>query len=78
MYVPSMSMVRMNYEKIIFMVVATCLVLVHGVEVRGRAITDFEVRTWQVKHLDKPTVTSIKVVNLGFNCSFSSNCICYL
>lgn len=64
MSIQSISMARINHEKIIFFVVVTCLVLIDGIG--GRALTDFEIRR-QLKRLNKPAVKSIKVVMFGFN-----------
>ena len=70
MSIQSISMARINHEKIIFIVLATCLVLISGAE-GGRTIAELEIRR-QLKHLNKPAVKSIKVVNLCFSiCEFS-------
>lgn len=70
MSIQSISMARINHEKIIFIVVATCLILISEAE-GGRTNADLEIRR-QLKHLNKPAVKSIKVVNFCFNnCEFS-------
>ena len=61
----SISMARIDHEKIILILVATCLVLIGGAKGGGRTLTDLEIRR-QLKRLNKPAVKSIKVVNFGF------------
>ncbi|XXG64984.1 hypothetical protein AAC387_Pa05g2796 [Persea americana] len=52
-------MARINHEKIILILVATCLVLIGGAKGGGRTITDLKIRR-QLKRLNKPAVKSIK------------------
>lgn len=49
-------------KKVILTVIATCLVLIGGVD-GGRTLTDLEIRR-QLKQLNKPAVKSCKVVIL--------------
>lgn len=60
MSVQSVTMARINHEKVIWTLIATCLVLIGGVD-GGITLTDLEIRR-QLKQLNKPAVKSFKVV----------------
>jgi hypothetical protein len=55
---------RLNHENSILILIAAYLALIDGVEGRQRALTDLEMRR-QLKHLNKPAVKSIKVVDFA-------------